>query len=54
MVWLGQNELIDVIASVLQGIHHNTVVFCDISWIRTEYENKIKPAGFDARRIISM
>ena len=44
MVSLGQNELIGVCASVLQGIHHNIIVFCNISWIRTEYENKIKPA----------
>ena len=59
MVSVGQNELIGVIASVLRGIHHNIIVFCNISWIKTEYENKIKPAGLnssnlDAYRIISI
>ena len=36
VVSLDQNELIGVIALVLQDIHHNT------SWIWTQYENKIK------------
>ena len=40
MVSLVQNELIGVIASVLQGIHKKIFEFCNISWIRTEYENK--------------
>ena len=42
MVSLDQNELIGVTALVLQGIHHNIIVFCNISWIWTEYDNKIK------------
>ena len=37
---LDQNELIDVIVLVLQDIHHNIIVFCNIRmW--TEYENNI-------------
>ena len=39
MVSLDQNELIGFIALVLQDIHHN---ICNINWIWTEYENKIK------------
>ena len=46
VVSLSQNELIGIIALVLQGIHHNIIVFCNISWIRTEYENKIKYIQF--------
>ena len=36
MVPLCQNELIGVIALVLQSILHSIIVFCNISWIRTE------------------
>ena len=46
VVSLSQNELIGVIALVLQCIHHNIIVFCNISWIRTEYENKSKYMQF--------
>ena len=46
MVSLGQNELIGVIALVLPDIHHNIIVFCNISWIWTAYENKIKYMQF--------
>ena len=41
MVSPGHNELIGVIALVLHDIHHNIIVFCNISWIWTEYENKM-------------
>ena len=33
MVSLDQNELIGVIALILQGIHHNIIVFYNISCI---------------------
>ena len=42
MVSLDQNGLIDVIVLVLQDIHHNIIVFCNISWMCTKYENNIK------------
>ena len=41
MVSLDQNELICVIVLVLQDIHHHIIVFCNISWMWTEYENNI-------------
>ena len=41
MVSLDQNDLIGVIVLVLQDIHHNMIVFCNISWIWTEFENNI-------------
>ena len=43
MVSLDQNESIGVIALVL---HHNIIVFCNISWIWTEFENNIKYKQF--------
>ena len=46
MMSLGQNEFIGAIALVLQDIHHNIIVFCNISWIWTEYEKKIKCMQF--------
>ena len=42
MMSLSQNELIGVIALVLQDIYHNIIVFSNISRIWTEYENKVK------------
>ena len=41
MVSLDQNELIDVIVLALQAIHHNIILFCNISWMWTEYKNNI-------------
>ena len=46
MVSPGQNELIDVMALVLEDIRQNIIVFCNISWIWTEYEKKIKNMQF--------
>ena len=46
MVSLDQNGLIGVIALLLQDIHHHIIVFCNISWIWTKYENKIKYIQF--------
>ena len=53
MMSLGQDELIDVIALVLPNMHHNITVFCNISRICGEYENKIKYMDFYAHEIIS-
>ena len=46
MVSLDQNELIGVIALVLQDIQYNIIVFYNISWIWTQYKNMIKYIQF--------
>ena len=46
MVSLDQNELIGVIALVLQDIHHNIIAFCNISCMWTDNENNIKYMQF--------
>ena len=39
--WVIFNFSIGVIALVLNRIHHSIIVFCNISWISTEFVNRI-------------